>query len=719
MGGAMALRLRLLVVGLFAWVASTAVGCSALDPPHADANVTGPGSTALDPEKLTCKADADCGAGEACTDGICQMKRCGSPGLVSAPPLGKRGSFGADRELIAVADAIDGYEPTDAAFARPSKLRHTLPGKRLLDAAGGNLTGKRPESVAAIAEGSQKLHVLTGDAWSEISVGFQGVALAAGDVDGDGTEEVVVVSREADVAICKVDLGQCERRSVDRVLAKDVVIADVDGDGHLEPVILADATDGKSYLFVMNLDAKATNEQEVVSIPTGATLQRIAAANLDGQGAVEILALEDGGYLGYASDVIRIYGQTQNGARLSEIGQKSVGSAEATDVYAADLDGDDKPEIFVLEGNAVEVFLPASQADMTLSYRALIGAGATHLASADLDGDSPAGMLVGDPELVAGPVVPMSVMVYPPYSRTFSEGTSTIGLGNRETSSELAQSTVTLRAAVGIGFEAEFPLLVKAAVSVRVDGQISRTKGIQRSIVVGDRFTVAANPTVEGNDPAVVVLACACYHAYTYRIEDPKRRLGDASSDGKLMSIFVPIGGQTALWSAKRYNALARRLGTLPVIDVPYTVGDPASYPKTRSKLDGTPIPSEDLLYTTPRAYRVSDVAQVGWTLEVAQSETTTEASSIGVSVAGRIKVGAVSFEGEVGGSVGQSYSLTVGREATFWGMVPPIRNDVRTPEDEHALHGYSFSPVVYRDFYETKDGKQGGFYVVSYDVGP
>jgi hypothetical protein len=722
----MSLRAALLLATSAVVLTSLAVGgaaCAPLDPVTSAPSLTGPGTRALDSDDPTCTTTKDCATGEQCLEGLCQMQRCGTQAYTSAPPLGKRSYFAVDRELLVVNDdaaryALDGYEPTDGSFAHPPALSFSIDGGRVLDVTGGNLLGARPESSAAILDGSTRLYVVTGQDRREIELGFTPVATAAGDLQADGVDEVVVLGRDGDVAICSAQKASCERRAIPGILGKDVVVADVDGDGKAEPVVLGDRADGKSYLFVLNVDGQATGQPEVAELATGKTLTRLAAGDLDGQAPSELIALEDGGYLDFRADTLHFFGQ--QGGKLVETGTRSIAD-DAIDVHIGDVEGDGKAEVLVLEKSGLEVFVPQGPSDVSASYKTSLSASSkpSRLAMVDLDGDSPAGSLVGDRQLVPGPVVPLSVMVYPPYSRSHSDGTAQIGIGSTETKSDLAATTVSLRASLSVGLDTSIPGLVGSAIWASVDAQVARTAATGTSVTVGDRFLVNAKPELEGPDNGVAMLASACYHAYTYRIEDPAGRMGGKGGDGKLMSLLVPVGGQTSLWSLKRYNVLARRLKTLPVIEVPYVVGDPASYPTAMRKLDGKPIPTDDLLFAAPPAYRTSDVASVGWSLEVGSSTARTDALTVGISGGASVKLGPVFLEANVGGSAGAAYTVTVGRAATFSGTVPPVRNVAATPEDENKIYGYGFSPLVYRDRYKTADGKQGGYFVVTYSVAP
>ncbi len=703
------------IVVLAALVAPSA--CAEPDAVTDAPMIQGPASRALETDDPSCKTDAECAQGEQCTEGVCQIQRCSSK-YRSAPPLGKRSYFAVDRELVVLDDekhSLDGYEPTNGSFAHPDRLTVGFGSERIIDEAGGNFNGSRPEGLATAIEGKSSIVVVTGETRTEIAVGFVPIAIAAGDIEGDGTDEIVAVSREGTVAICSVPTKQCARRSVDGVTAKDIATADVYAEGHAVPIVLADKPSGTSFVVVLN-DGK-NDRPAIDEIDTGHTAERIAGGDIDHAGAAEIVTLENGGYGDFVADTLRVFGVKEN--KLAELGSKSI-AKDAIDVFAGDIDGDDKAELLVLEGSGIEVFDVESPATMKVSIKTALTASTrpSRLAMADLDGDSPAGTLVGDAELVAGPVVPMSVLVYPPYSRTWSDGTSQIGLGNRESKSDDAATTVTLTASLALGYDVDFPGIAKVALGGRVEGALARTNAAGTSVSVGDRFAVDARPDLEGPDNGVAVLACACYHAYTYAVEDPSGRLGARDADKKKMSLFVPVGGQTALWSLKRYNALAKHLGNLPTVSVPYAVGDPTSYPSKMEKLDGAPIAEADLVFTTPRSYRTSDVARTGWELAVGESNARTDATSIGVGVHAALRVGPVSAETNLGASKSDAYTVTVGKEASFSGSVPPIRNDVRTPEDEHELHAYGFSPIVYRDRYKTESG-EGGLFVVTYAVTP
>jgi len=212
-----------------------------------------------------------------------------------------------------------------------------------------------------------------------------------------------------------------------------------------------------------------------------------------------------------------------------------------------------------------------------------------------------------------------------------------------------------------------------------------------------------------------VVLSCGCFHSYTYEIEDPR---GQAGGDGKQFVVLLPVGGQTTLWHSKRYNAMAKEVGDLPLVVVPHRVGDPHSYPTMPETAEGMPLAADDLVFSQPSTERVSDVGDIGWTLNRTDEETNELATETTLDLAGCVSGGGLMLGGSAGAGLGQGYSVSVGSYAEFLGGVPPIPDDPATPEDEYTTYAYSFTPVVYRQHYQDWSGHDAAYYVLNYSVG-
>jgi hypothetical protein len=222
-------------------------------------------------------------------------------------------------------------------------------------------------------------------------------------------------------------------------------------------------------------------------------------------------------------------------------------------------------------------------------------------------------------------------------------------------------------------------------------------------------------------------MACGCFHSYEYVVDDPGNVL-NSSNNGKSMFLFVPVGGQTVVFSTKRYNAMADALSgnKLPKVNIPFKLGEVDTYPTTPQTLEGKPIPQDDQVFTKTPVYRTSDVANVSFSLTTSSSETDTQASSYSygatLAVGGGASVFSATLSADHSWSLDQSYSVTVGKSTSFSGSVQPVRDDPTTPENESLLYGYSFQPYVYRQPFmqDAVDGgtQNGAYYVMAYSVG-
>jgi len=387
-------------------------------------------------------------------------------------------------------------------------------------------------------------------------------------------------------------------------------------------------------------------------------------------------------------------------------------------VAVGDRDSDDKAEVAILrEDNKLELFkFKDSQLSSMATFPLAVGEAAQRISFIDWNGDSASGKLLSGPELIAGRAVPIAALMFPPYPRDFAAGSfsANVTLGNNESTSQSLSDTLTLSLGLTVSYGAETPLF-KAKVGAYFGKDFSYTKTVTKSQTVGQRFWVVADPELHGSEYAAVVLSCGCFHRYRYVTEDPGNKLGGS---GQELDVFVPVGGQTMLWSSKRYNAMAKSLGTLPVIEVPVRVGDMSSYPEQLQTIDGQPIPSQDLLFPNTPTFQSSDVGFVGFWLVNGQQESNAFAETTKLGVNGSLGVGGLSVDSELGIGVTQGYSITVGKDTIFAGGVPPIPDDPETPEDEYQLHRYSFTPTVYRQHYTDSAGEDAAYYVLTYAVG-
>jgi hypothetical protein len=666
---------------------------------------------------MRCLRDADCAGGETCAAGICQMKRCTQGPYSSRAPIGESFFFAFDREVI-VADTspyqgtywLDGYAPDGDGYTGSWDFG----GGELADVAGGNFFGARPEALAAAVTGQQWVSVQHGDQALALDIGFEPAGLASGDIDRDQTDELVAVSATGRLAVCKPAAESCERFTLSgATVGLDVTVADVDGD-RFEEIVLLLEVGGEPTLYVWNADAAVTGQEAAISAPAGHALVRLTAGDIDGDGRAELLGLEEGGYMGFADDAVFAY--RAPGGTIVESGTLEV-DGDSVDVASGDFDMDGTAELAIVRSDG-EMELVSGDGGALYSRGASplgVTTSPKRVALADIDGDSPRGRLVGEPELVAGNVVPTMVLNLPPYDSEHSRGVPSLYVGNTGDTSESLSDSVSLRLGVELGYEASVFGLFDAGVSAELGREVSTSHSLSKSMSVGERYAFTAEPEIYGDEYSAVVLSCGCFHGYTYELDDPTEKLGP--NGGKFV-LLVPVGGQTTLWSSQRYNAMAAALGTLPLVEPVGRMGRPDEYPSAPELPDGGPIQSRDIIFPSPPQLQVSDVGNVGFWLSASQSEANETAQTTSLGASAHVTMAGFNVGVSAGTSFGSSYSVSVGREAVFGGDVPAVPDDPSTPEDEYELYRYTFSPWVYRRHYTDVAGNDAAYYVLGYTVG-
>ena len=679
----------------------------------------GPGASARnDDEDVGCESSDECGMGETCADGVCQMARCKDGPYLGAPPLGGGVKFFQDQEFI-VADSmpiegsyyIDGYAPQPGSIEYPGSW--DMGSQPILDLAGGDFMGTNEEMFVAGVDGSNEL-VLGGTSDTvRLAIGFQPTSVAAGDTDHDGKDEVVALGQFGNVAYCQIDEGTCSTFIFENANGKDLTIADVDGDGFGEVVFLLD-NGGTEILYVWQPEPTSELDEDYQG-PTGNPMMRIAAGDVDGDDIPEIVALRDDSFF----DSARMYVYSVADGSVSEVSAQDVDDG-SRDVALADIDMDDQDEVLILrDGGVVELLQSSGAGGITsvMTHQLQVGTDPQRISASDFDGDSPRTRLINpEGELVPGPVTPVIVGHFAPYDREHSDGVSVTFIGDGESMSESFTESISISASLDIGVSGSLFGIFSGGLSTKVSQEISKSFTESTTFYVSPRVLASPGSQHEGYDYGVVFMSCACYHAYYYEVIDPNERLGPGG-DGEQFVTILPVGGTTTAWSSKRYNAMAEAVGDLPIVEIPYLVGDPSTYPSGPQRANGEPIDVDDFVFPNVPNLLVSDIGDIGWWMQASESETNTTAMSTSIDISADLGLVAFKFGAGVGAGFGQSHAITVGQEAIFAGTAPPVPDDPNTPEDEYLENAYSFSPYVYREHYEDRNGNDAAYYVMSFAV--
>jgi hypothetical protein len=239
------------------------------------------------------------------------------------------------------------------------------------------------------------------------------VAIAVGDLDGDGLPDVAVANAAAatdgshavdvqfQVAGTPGALSAPVALPLGALTPRRLAIADLNGDGRLDIAVAAAGTGDVQVLFQLAPGTFAAP----AGFPGGGEPTAVAAARLTGPGGVDLVVTTANGLLS-----VLLHGSTP-GTFLPPASH-AAGTSPAA-VQVADMDGDGRPDVVVADyDGSLLVFLQAPAGDGTLlppvRYDTL-DYGSCSIAIGDVDGDGRPDVVVAN----AGPPgYPGSVSVF-------------------------------------------------------------------------------------------------------------------------------------------------------------------------------------------------------------------------------------------------------------------------------------------------------------------
>ena len=674
--------------------------------------------------ELACETRSDGLGHETCINNVCQIDRCTAAQYESLAPLGDNFLFYADLE-IGIIDKqdwndeywVDAFSPGNATL--DYDMSWNLGDEPAIDIAGGDLLGTDEELYAVILEDVAQLFLLTDEGSQSQGLPFIPTAIAAGDVDSDSVAEVIVVGGH-EFAVCDLHLSYCQPFELDEGIEMvDVAVGDVDGDVLREAVFLYEDSSNRRMLHVVNFDSDQTQQELSWTLEVDEDTYRIASGNLGGANRAQIVGLQEGGWMNLNDDELGVYELVElaDGDELQRVLSEETGFNRLVDITIGDTNADEVAELLLLDSDnkLASVLFEDGELDFAWTVEFDITGEPGRIAMADRDQDSPRAVLSEGPEVIPGASVPVVAMLLPPYSYEYSAGFSSTGYGMSETVSENYSDTVSMSVGMDVGVSGNFLGLFAAKYSEKVGVSASMTLGETQNTSTGNRSSMRSQPDDFGFHYGAVVVSWGCFHAYTYVVNDPADRV--PGSDGELIVLTVPVDSGTAMISTNRYNALATAVGDLPILEVPYTIGDPYDYPRQPETIYGEPIEDEQYVFPDLAWYEVSDVGYVGWFNVVGQSVTNSSTYGMDMGVSAGVTVAGIAVGVSTSAGWGKGYSLTLGETATFYGGIPPFRDDPETEVDEYTDNFYRVAPVVYMQDYTDSQGNTSAFYVSTYAV--
>jgi len=255
-------------------------------------------------------------------------------------------------------------------------------------------------TLFAVASGESSCRLFEADAaglpgaqWAELATAAVPIALRAADLDGDGGEELVVLTHHGVSAEIWKLAGEGAPRRLSTAYAGqtpcDVAVLDLDGDARLDLAVTnRDAHrlsrilgDGRGGLLV-------AERVQVGLFPTA-----IAAGDLDGDGARELYVIN--------AKECAISTLRREGRSFAEQLPRLPAGPAPRAPRCADVDGDGREDLAWLSaavGGAKLMLRLAGDAPGAEAHAIELGTGAADLAFADLDGDGRPEAIVADPD---------------------------------------------------------------------------------------------------------------------------------------------------------------------------------------------------------------------------------------------------------------------------------------------------------------------------------
>jgi len=570
--------------------------------------------------------------------------------------------------------------------------------------------------------------------------GAHDMKVAAGDLDGDFKDEIVLYSK---VNNDWLDGWVLDDQTADFVQIHyfhetghcfenwnywyNVEMTDVDNDGIDEAVFVANH--GYEFyleIYKMNTEGGFDRTRQK-HMPRGGSyafmsheFPNIGVGDFDGNGTQDVVITPLTDHPSTPQWLLMYYYPDSNGA-----GNIGLGYDNEIHLAVGDTDRDGKDEFYITyaendEYHVEEWQLVGKGFEKTLDWSQLYTTEYYPLAAiGDFDGDNMVVRYTGEHWMsISDPRIAVALAMPPVWLGINQDrsGSTSVGYGESTSFTEEIGSEVSVSAGLTLSVSGGDPFgIVEFEASTTLEKEFTKTQTSTSSVSLG----IKRNASWSDEDPQnYVVFSATTYHCYKYKIiahPDPEF----LEPGNEFMTIDVPIETNTYKKSISAYNDGGDYM-EIGLETFSHTLGDPTTYKTIADRdeilyagpIDDDDDDDDDDDQIDPGPIYDENMGASGWSMPpqgqplipvdegpgggtelsvtLSESNSSGTSRSLGVTMTAGLSVAGVGFEASVGYKNTDVYTVTVGQTTSYYGSVGEIQSV------DYDDYFYKFGMFVY-----------------------
>lgn len=520
--------------------------------------------------------------------------------------------------------------------------------------------------------------------------------VAAGDLTGDGVDDVVALRRSSGKDIyCWTIQGQS------RTLFKEtgnygdgsdwrgLTVGDFDRDGVDEAAAVRTGVSTEQF-FIWDLqdgDVVRADTAWGSGFGNSSDWRGIEAGDFDADGADEIVAIRksDG-------DNIHIFDWND---RMTQLFGGYGGGSDWRGLATGDFDADGADEITAVRTNVsgdqffIWDFAWENDPDDTGDQWGADFGDASDwrgIAVGNFDGDNVRLVWTGNQYRYSTPSSVVAYLSVPPFDLNHMKGVSTFSTlyGEGEVEEETRTNSIAVSSSATLSFGIQDPIgAFGTSFGYTVERSLRRSRGTGSSKEVYTSYPNIGSPDdPEAEDAVVAVVTHYDLYEYEYQEWD-----GNTVTSSHTMLISVPDSIE------KKSYELSQSPISSSQSD--HIVGQVTSYPFQLRASGDELVHAEDYQWVT-------DATSSPWSAKFGEIDITTVEQSFGINFFGEVTAGGVTFGTSVGLTTGSTHTISIGKYTEFAGVTGPV---------DTSFYEFMYRPYVWRT--------PGGYVAIDYLVDP